>query len=270
MVAHLLPGGAPVGAAIKSFRIGARFNDGIHDVGIDRGDVHADPPHIASGQPRSELVPRFTAVDRLVDGCFRTAPDLGEDMPSALLRRSIKHIGIARIEDHVVHPGIFTDLQDLFPGLSPVGRLVQPAVTARTPDRTFCGHIDHVGIPGIDQHFPDLPRVFQPHVLPALSPVDALINAIPVAERPLVVVFARTHPHHVGVVRIDHHTGDGINPVIIEYRLERGAVVHGLPYMAGSHRYKPFAVVGRIDCEIGNAPGCKCRSDAAEFQSAYQ
>ena len=92
-------------------------------------------------------------------------------MPAALFGGGIQYIGVPRIHHDVVHPGIFADLEDLFPGLSAIGGFVKSAVTAGSPYRTFGGHDkQHPELRGIDSDLADLAGILESHVFPAFPP----------------------------------------------------------------------------------------------------
>ena len=131
--AHFAPRLAAVAGAEKAAFVLGRFDDGVNHIGIDRGNGQADAAHIDRGQARGDLAPGRAAVSSFVNGRFRPAADLGENMAPALFGRSDDQFGIARIHDHAVNAGILADIENFFPVQAAVGGLVQAAIAARAP-----------------------------------------------------------------------------------------------------------------------------------------
>ena len=267
MIAHLLPRSSPVGGAEETALVVGSFNDQVDVLGVGWRDGNAHAADIHRREPLHDLVPRFAAVGGFVHGRLGSAADLGKTPAPPLLRSGIDHIGIARIHGHIVHSRIFADLQNFFPCFAAVNGFVKSSVAARPPDGTFGRHIYDVRIFGMDNDLADLTRRFQTHVFPRVAAVFRFVNAVAVTQRPLVVVFARTQPHHVGIVGVNGNVSHGIGSVIVENGHERCTVVFGFPNMSRCGSHKIFAVIFGVDRKIGNPPRRKGRSDASPFQS---
>ena len=105
--------------------------------------------------------------------------------------------------------------------------------------------------------------LFEPHVLEALAPVQALIDAVTIAHVTPADIFAGAHPEGVTVAGIDANATEGVGTVFFEDRLPRGTGIDRLPEVAGTGGHVPG--VGRlaIDGNIRNTPGHQGRPDAA-------
>src|SRR5262249_11883764 len=145
-VVAFLPGGAEVAGAEDATLLVGRLDDGVDDVGAGRGNGQADAAQFFGGQAGLQFVPGSAAVGRFIESAFGAAVDQRPNVPAALVGGGEQHVGVARVEDDVGHAGVFADRQHLLPGLAAVGGLVQPAVTARPPQRTLDGHVDYVGV----------------------------------------------------------------------------------------------------------------------------
>src|SRR5438105_8299155 len=118
--------------------------------------MDADATEVAGGQTGAEPRPGRSPVRRLVDSALRTPADVREDVPPPLPRGGIDHIRVARVHRNVRYAGVFADVQNPFPAPSAVGRLVEPAVTARPPQRTLRRDVDDIRIPRIDRDPPNM------------------------------------------------------------------------------------------------------------------
>ena len=88
-------------------------------------------PLSPSGSPLLIFLQVAAGVGGAVDARLRSAVDQRPDVPPSLIGRGVEHVGIARIEHDVGHPGVLADRRGGLPGLAAVGGLVQSAVAAR-------------------------------------------------------------------------------------------------------------------------------------------
>ena len=189
-------------------------------------------------------------------------------MATTLLGSSEHDIRISRVEQHVIHPRIFTDIQNLFPGLAAIFRAVKPAVAARAPDGAFGCNEYQVGIARVNCDHADLTGFFQSHVFPGFAPVGGFIDPISVAECTLVVIFAGAGPDYVVVSRVHCQASDRIRSILVEDGLERIAVIGSFPDVSAGNSHEIFVMVVGIYGKVGNAARGKSRPDAAQFQAA--
>jgi hypothetical protein len=270
MVAHFFPGGPPVFGPEKSPFFFRGFHDQVKHIAVGRryGDAHSPDMHL--GKPLHDGVPALPAILGAVHGRFGSAADLGKDMPPALLAGGIQYIRIHRIHHYIIYPCILADLQHLAPGLPAIGRLIQAAVPAGSPGRSFGCHKDHIGIPGVHHDASDLAGLFQSHVLPGLAAVLRFVDPVSIAQGPLVVVLPGSQPEQVGIIGVHGDHPHGVGSVFVKYGLEGGPVVHGLPNIARSNGYIPFAVIVRIYRKIGHPARGQGRTDASPFQAGNE
>ena len=69
-------------------------------------------------------------------------------------------------------------------------------------------HKHDVGIVGIDHHLSDRPRIAQPDVLPGLSAVERLVNAIAVRDVSTNAGLACAYIHNVRIGRRHRKASD--------------------------------------------------------------
>src|SRR5262249_49421510 len=77
------------------------LGDGLHHVGVGRGDGQADAADLALRQAARQLAPRLAAVGGLVQPAFGAAIDERPDVPPPLVGGGDQRVGVARVEDHV-------------------------------------------------------------------------------------------------------------------------------------------------------------------------
>ena len=68
----------------------------------------------------------------------------------------MQHVRVARIEHDVGDAGVLADVQHLLPGLAAVGRLVEPAIAARSPQRPLGRDVHRVRVARVDQDLADV------------------------------------------------------------------------------------------------------------------
>jgi hypothetical protein len=120
----------------------------------------------------------------------------------------------------------------------------------------------------VDEDLADVLGGLEPHVLPALAPVLALVDAVAVADAALRVVLAGAHPHHVRVVRVDRHAADRVGALAVEDGRPGGAGVLRLPHAAGGGRQEPPPVVRGVDGDVDDPAGRHGGADAAQLEAA--
>src|SRR6185436_18710065 len=116
------------------------------------------------------------------------------DAARALVRRGVEDVGVARVHHDLGDAGVLADEEHGVPRLAAVGGLVEPALAAGLPERALGGHVHHARIPRVDDDPADVLGALEAHVLPALAGVVGAVDAVPVRDAPLAVVFAGAHP----------------------------------------------------------------------------
>src|SRR6185369_15001819 len=153
-------------------------------------------------------------------------------MTAALVRTRIKDVGIRWIHRDVRHAGVFANGEDGLPGFARVGGLIQAAISARPPERPFCGNVHNVAVARIDNDPANVFGFFQSKILPALATIFGAVDAIAVGNASLAVALAGSNPDYGRIVGIKRHPTDGIGTFAIKDRSPCSAVVGGLPYPA--------------------------------------
>ena len=226
----------------STFAIGG-FYGRIQDVGIGGGDSESDAPHIFGGESRFQLVPVRPRVGGFVDRALRAAIDQGEDVTAALICSRIKDVSIRRIHGDINHARVFADSEHRLPGLAGIGRFIEAAVAAGSPERAFCRHIHHFAIAGINHNPSDVLGFFQPHILPGLAAVFRAVHAVAVSNAALAVALAGAHPYDGGVVGIECDPAHGVRAFPVENRSPGGAVIHRLPHSARGDAHEVLGVI---------------------------
>jgi hypothetical protein len=229
------PGFAQVRRAEDAAFLVDRFDAGVDDVRIRRGNRQGDPPQVLAGQAGLQLLPGAAAVRRFVDGTLRSAIDQGPNMPATLVGGSNEHVRVARIEHHVGDAGILTDRQHLLPIFPAVDRLEEATIAAGVPQGPLGGDVNHVGVARVDEDSADMLGVFQTDVLPRLAGVVGAIEAIAITDAALAVVFAGADPDDLRIPGVQRDGADRIRSFIVEDRSPGRTGIGRLPHSARSH-----------------------------------
>jgi hypothetical protein len=185
---------------------------------------------------------------------------------AALVGRGVQGVGIAGIHPHLVGAGVVIHVQDALPGVTAVGGLVQAAVAAGAPEWALGRDVDHVGVARIDGDAADVLGFGQADVGPALTAVQALVDAVAKGHRALRVVLARTDPDHIGVVGVHPDGSNGVQTLTVEDRGPGGAGVFCLPHAARGHCHEEAVPLAGRDGEFDDPPGVDGGADVAELQ----
>jgi hypothetical protein len=140
----------------------------------------------------------------------RTAVDQRPHLAEALVGARVEHVGIARIEHHLVDAGVVVHVQDAVPRLAAVGGLVEAAIAARAPQRALGSGVHHVAVARINCDLPDVLGVLEPDVRPRLAAVGGPAHAVVVGDAALAVVLAGARPHGERIVRVDRDAADRV------------------------------------------------------------
>ena len=185
-------------------------------------------------------------------------------MPPALVGRGIKHVRVTRVESDVGHARVLADGQHGLPRLAAIGGLVQTTFAPGVPERSLRGHIDDLGVPGIDEHLGDMLGTLQPNPGEAGAAVDRLVESVAVPHAALAVVLTGPHPDDQMVRRIDRHAADRVRPVAVKDRRPRRARVRRSPDAARRRDDVPGAALSRIDGDVADPSRHQCRADSPQ------
>src|SRR5579864_2763157 len=188
-------------------------------------------------------------------------------MPPPLIRRRVQNVRVRRIHRDIIHPSVFADRQHRLPGLPTVGRLVEPAISARSPQRPLRGHIHDLRVSRINHHPPNVLGLLQPEILPALSPIIRPVNSVAVRDTALRIRFSRADPYHRRIIRIERYPPDRIRCLAVEQGSPCRAVIHGLPQAARSHSHIKFRSLLRIHRNRHHPPRFRARPDRPKLKA---
>ena len=115
-----------------------------------------------------QLSPPSTDFQRLLPG-----PPLSrlQGVRSACQKPGEEHARVGGIHGEVHRPRLVVHEEDLLPAGAPVLRAEDPALRVGAEGVAERGHVDEVGVLGMDADAPDLPRVLEADALPGLSRV---------------------------------------------------------------------------------------------------
>ena len=72
-------------------------------------------------------------------------------------------------------------------------------------------------------------RPFEAHVLPTVSPIHALVNAIAEAYMATADILPRADPNHIGLIGIYGHTAGTVYILFVEKRLPANPRIFSSP-----------------------------------------
>ena len=202
-----------------------------------------------------------------MDARARAAVDQGPDVAPALVAGGVEHVRVAGVLHQVHDARVLVDLQHQFPVGAAVDGLVHAALAARSPQRAHGRHVDDLRVGGVDHDAADVHGALQPHVLPALAPVEGAVDAVAVADRALAVVLAGADPDHVRGRGGDGQAADGVAALAVEDRLQGDAAVGGLPHAARAHGHVPVERVAGVDGEVADPARGDGRAQVAPGQA---
>ena len=198
--------------------------------GIGPIDIQSDAPQASGGNAVRELRPGATGITGFVNSATGSATVEAPRRAPPLIRGCVENFVVGWILDELGGACVLVDEQDVVPRQSAIGGLEDTPFLAGTPKATQRGDVDDVVVHGIHDDAGDVLRVAKPHVLPRLSPVGRLVDAVaPRAALP-VVVLPCADPYQIGVVLRDRDVTDRDGVVeVVEEHLPRRAHVGGFP-----------------------------------------
>ena len=233
LAVDVFPVGAGIVGAVDAAGFAARFDEGVHAIGVAGRDGDADASEAAlreGGKAASERVPGGAAVG----GFEEAAVGAGEGavLPGTLLRLpedGVDGLGIARVEGEVDGAGAFVLVEHLLPGLAAVGGAEDAALGVGAVGVAEGGDEEAVGIARVDEDGGDLLGVAESEVTPGLAGVGGLVHAVADGEIGALESFAAAHVDGVGVGGGEGDGADGAGGLVVEDGLPGAAEVVGLP-----------------------------------------
>ncbi len=263
----LLEALASVRRAVEAALVGCRLDRGVDDPRVDGRHREANLPDVARGQADGELAPRLAGVLALVDGRLRAAAHEGGDGAPALVGGRVQDVGVRRVHLGGGDTRVLRNGERHRPGLAAVGRLVEASVPSRRPERSL-GRDEHDRrVSRVDQDAGDVLGVLQPHVRPRLAAVQALVDAVAVADVAPAHVLAGADPDGFGIRRVERDAPDRVRRLIVEDRRPGGARVPGLPHAARSNRDVPGGPSLRVNRNVADAARHDGGADVAQREA---
>ncbi len=238
----------------------------VEDVRLAPVHVDRDAPERALGDAALEARPRLAAVGRLEDAAAGPAAVHAAGRAPALIHRRVQDLAVGRVHHDVVGAGVVVALQHLLPGLAAVERPVHAALAAGAPQAAGGRHEHDVVVARVDGDAVDVAGGAETHVGVGLAAVGRLVDAVAPRRALAVVRLARAHPDEVRVALRDGHVADRHEPLVLELRLERRAVVPGLPHAAVRRRHVVDGGIRLVDGDVRDAARHRRRPDRAEVK----
>ena len=149
-------------------------------------------------------------------------PDAGE-----------QNSGVVGIHGDVRGPGVFVHEQHTLPAVAAVLGPEHAALRLWAVAVSLSGGKHDVGIGGVDDDTPDPTSGLEPHVLPGLATVGALVDAVAEGDVAADEALSRPGPDDVGVGGGHRQGADGGDRLIVENRLPVRATVGALEDPSG-------------------------------------
>src|SRR5690606_14130435 len=118
---------------------------------------------------------------------------------SALVHSGVENVRVRRIDDDVARDGVLVGVKDFPPRLAAIGRLVDPPMLARIPERPDCSDPGYVRILWMGDDPCNLLRFGETDVLPCLAAVLRDVDSPSPSNRVSVVRLAGAHPNDIRV-----------------------------------------------------------------------
>src|SRR6185437_2023963 len=146
------------------------------------------------GKAVGKFGPGDAAIGGAVDAAARPPAVEAPAFALPLVERGVEHLGVAGIEGKVGGAGVFIPVQDLPPGPAAVGGFEDAALGVGTPEVADGGHVDGIGVGGVDDDAADVVGVLEAHVLPVAAAVGGLVYAVAPGRALAVVGLAAAGP----------------------------------------------------------------------------
>ena len=137
-------------------------------------------------------------------------------MPATLVAAGVHDVRVRRVHVDFVDACVFTDVQNLVPGLATIQRLIEATVAAGSPQRSLRRHDDIVTVIRMDQDLANVLAFFQPYSSERSTAIGRLVESIAIANTSLRVVFAGTNPNRKAIRWVDSHATDRVRTVVVE------------------------------------------------------
>ena len=178
IVGHERPGRAAVVGAIDA-RLGVLGLDDGPDPGtVGRRDRDTDLALQSVGQPlvRGDITPGVAAVGRLPELAARSTAAERPEVPVGFVDGGVENARVVGIHDQIDRAGLLAHEEHPLPTLTAVVGAIDTPFRVGAKGMAQRGHVDEVGVLGMDADLGDVIGVVQPHVAPALPAVGGFVN----------------------------------------------------------------------------------------------
>ncbi len=155
----------------------------------------------SSRQTASQFSPALSAVGRFVEAIGRATaintPGTDDDLPNA----SIENARVVGIDIQVGGTALLVHKENSLPVLPAILGSEDTPLPARPEDGSQRGHVDPVGISGIDADSGNVPGLIQANVAPGLSRILRFVNTISVRDVISQTGFSSSHIENIRIRR---------------------------------------------------------------------
>ena len=232
-VRHLVPRVTSVIGAEHTALAPRCLHQDVDTVRVGGGDGKVRLSSDPGGKAVIQVGPVIAAILGLVDAALVAAADDRPGLPLGEPHGGVDLVGAAGDELEIHGARSLRDEKDVLPRVASVGRPVDATFGVRGERIPDSGHVNQVGVPGVDEHGAGVSHILEPNVLPRLAGVSGLVDAFADDDVAPQSIRAGRHIHDIGV-GLGH--GDGADGAGGEVPIGDVApdmtVVGGLPHTA--------------------------------------
>ena len=184
----------------------------------------------------------------------------------ALVGGRIDDARVGRVQRDVHDTGVLVDMQRASPVPASICRDVETALLVGSPEVSHSRDEHHVRVGGVHCDPSDMVTVHQSHIRPRLAPIRGLVDSVAPGRTLPARPFPSADPDDVGIELVHGYRTYRVGALILEDRLERHAVVRGLPHTASGRRDIKSERIGLDDSDIHDAPAHVYGTDLPERQ----
>ena len=198
---------APVIRAVDAARSCARSGHRrCWNPGVDFDGAAADVA--CGGQSAGEFGPGAAAVGRAVDAALGAAAAIAEDGAASRVRGGVEHVGACGIDGDIADAGVLVDVEGFVPGGAAIGGHEDAAIGVGAPEIAERGHVDDVGVGGVDHDAPDVVGVPEADGLPGFAGVHGLLDAVAPGGALAIIGLAGSDVEDRGVIGRERDIAD--------------------------------------------------------------
>jgi len=185
VVRQMAPRRTPVIRAVDARFVALRLHNRPQPAGPRRRNRNADlPQQTFLRQPRiaADIGPAVPAVVRFPQAAVRPAADKLPEVPVHLPDRGENDARVRRVQRKVHRAGLLAHVQHTLPAAAAVRRTVDAPFFIRPERMPQRRHVDDIRVARMNPNLTDMMAVAQAHILPGLSAVGRLVDAVSPAD----------------------------------------------------------------------------------------